>query len=232
MKKDIQLALSIGLKDEATFESYFPEENGQAFIDVKKLSIGHGEQFIFLYGSKGVGKTHLLQAACRNAEDHYIPAFYISLDNIDDLSTEIFDGLEQLDLICIDNIQNIAGNISWEEKLFHLFNKAKDNNCKLILASALPLNSLEIKLQDLKSRLTWGVTYKLKTLSDLAKVSALQLRASFRGFKLDEVTGKFLLNHCPRNMTELFNILEKLDLASLREQRKLTVPFIKEVLGV
>jgi DnaA family protein len=91
---------------------------------------------------------------------------------------------------------------------------------------------MAIKLPDLKSRLAWGVVYQLHALSDEQKLDALKLRAQGRGLDLDLPVGKFLLRRCPRNMAQLFETLELLDQASLAQQRRLTIPFVKEVLGV
>jgi hypothetical protein len=108
----------------------------------------------------------------------------------------------------------------------------EDNLEYFVLAVDAPPTSLKIILPDLKSRLSWGVVYQLNSLDDDQKLAALQLRAQIRGLDLEAAVGKFLLRRFTRNMAQLFMVLEQLDQASLAEQRRLTIPFVKEVLGV
>jgi arsenate reductase (glutaredoxin) len=93
-----------------------------------------------------------------------------------------------------------------------------------------PPRQLNLGLPDLASRLDWGQIYKLQPLSDEDKLQALQLRARLRGFELPEDVGRFLLKRLDREMRTLFMTLDQLDRASITAQRKLTIPFVKEIL--
>ena len=62
------------------------------------------------------------------------------------------------------------------------------------------------------------------------KVNALQLRAQQRGFELPDETARYLQRRLPRELSSLFAVLDELDTAALTEQRRLTVPFIRDVL--
>jgi len=84
----------------------------------------------------------------------------------------------------------------------------------------------------LASRLDWGQIYWLQPLNDDEKVLALQKRAGIRGFELPEDVGRFLIKRLDREMRTLFETLDQLDRASIRLQRKLTIPFVKETLGL
>ncbi len=75
-----------------------------------------------------------------------------------------------------------------------------------------------------------GRSHKLQPLSDEDKLQALQLRARLRGFELPEDVGRFLLKRLDREMRTLFMTLDQLDRASITAQRKLTIPFVKEIL--
>lgn len=77
-----------------------------------------------------------------------------------------------------------------------------------------------------------GQIYKLQPLSDEEKLLALQLRGKLRGFELPEDVGRFLLKRLDREMRTLFMTLDQLDRASITAQRKLTIPFVKEILGL
>jgi DnaA family protein len=91
---------------------------------------------------------------------------------------------------------------------------------------------LGITLPDLVSRLTWGLTEQVKPLDDEEKSAALQHRATQRGLLLTDEAVRFLLNRSSRDMTSLLETLDVLDKASIREQRKITIPFIKDVLSL
>lgn len=226
-----QLPLGFRLRDDATFASFLPADNQQVVHAVLNLLQGKGDNYLYIWGAEGSGRSHLLQAICHAAPEFQQTAVYISLDG-KQLNSDLFFGLEHVGLICIDDVEKIAGNTYWEEQLFHLFNKVRDHNNRLLITGDVPPNNLTIKLPDLKSRLCWGTVYQLHTLNDEQKLAALRLRAQSRGLDLDLAVGKFLLRRCPRNMTQLFKTLEQLDQASLAEQRRLTIPFVKNVLGV
>jgi DnaA family protein len=197
--------------------------------------VGEGmkENMIYLWGSTGCGLSHLLQACC-----HYLTAqghacLYLPLKQAADLSPKILDGLDQLSLIAIDDIDAIAGLQEWEEELFHFYNKILYlEKTKVIYSGHIAAKQLTITLPDLQSRLYNLLSLYVNSLEDHEKLAVLQIRAKARGLEVTKQVGLFLLNRCSRNMGSLFQILEKLDQASLIAQRKLTIPFVKSVLGI
>lgn len=227
-----QLPLGFRLRDDATFASFLPAQNKQVLQAVLDLMRGLGDTFLYIYGALGSGRSHLLQAICHAAPEYGHTAVYLPLEDTANSSADLFAGLEHTDLLCLDDVDAIAGKAALEEQLFHLFNRVRANNHRLIITGLVPPAALAIQLPDLKSRLSWGTAYQLQPLNDEQKIAALQLRAQGRGLVLDPTVGRFLLRRCPRDMGLLFNTLEQLDQASLAEQRRLTIPFIKEVLGV
>jgi DnaA family protein len=227
-----QLPLGFRLRDDATFASFLPGDNAQVLQAALNLVRGIGDNFIYIWAAIGAGRSHLLQAICHAAPEYNASAVYLTLEDPNSLLPDSFVGLENVNLVCLDDIEKISGNSYWEEQLFHLFNRIRTNNNRLIVTANVPPTSLEIKLPDLKSRLAWGTVYQMHLLNDEQKLAALQLRAHGRGLDLDSTVGKFLLRRCPRNMAELFSTLEQLDQASLAKQRRLTIPFVKEELGV
>ena len=146
------------------------------------------------------------------------------------LELDLLEDLEQLDFIVIDNIETMANHHTWQEALFHLFNRCKANKTRLLIAGNTIPQALNFTLPDLISRLNSGLLFQVQPLSDEAKLVALQTRAQIRGMELTDEVAKYLLNHYSRNLSDLFILLEKLDLLSLAKQRKLTIPFVKAVL--
>lgn len=227
-----QLTLGVGLKDEATFSNFFPGKNTQLVAVLKNLVRGEGERVIYFYGSGGQGCTHLLQACCHAAHQAKQSAVYVPLSHHSEFSPEIFEGLEALNLVCIDDVHLIAGKPAWEEALLHLYNRIHDAGGRLIMTGNVAPKALKIQLPDMLSRLTWAVVLQVQPLDDTEKLHAFIMRAERRGITLNEDVGKFILTHCPRHMSTLFAALDVLDKMSLAAQRKLTIPFVKEILQI
>ncbi len=226
----LQLPLAVTLQDGISFENYLTGLNLEAVQAVKKLSKMKGERFIYLWGGSGVGKTHLLQSVCRVVSEQSESCTYLTLKQADEFSPEIFDGLEALSLVCIDDVHLIAGKKEWEAALFHLYNRVRANNTLLIVSGDANPGHLLLALPDLSSRLAWGLIFQLHPLSDEDKFLALQLRSHRRGFNMPDEVGYFLLSRYSRDTAVLFSILDRLDHASLVAKRRMTIPFVKMVL--
>jgi DnaA family protein len=168
----MQLTLSLKLKDEATFANFYVGDNAALLECLRDPQI----PFFYLWGAKGVGKTHVLQASC-----HLARSMYLSLQERDILPLNIFDGFENLDLLCLDDIEAAMGDSAWEETLFHCYNRARDHQVKIIVASSMPAKLLACQLPDLQSRLLSGVSFEMKPLLDNDLLSALTMRAKNRG---------------------------------------------------
>lgn len=216
-----QLPLQIRLNDAATFSNFYAVGN-EALVSLLKQGT---EPYIYMWSADAAGKTHLLQSVCLAYESRSI---YLPLKESKQFSPELLDGLEQFDVICLDDIQSIAGQAEWEEALFNLYNRVRDNGGRLCVTATAAASVLAMNLPDLVSRLNWGPVFQLQPLDDKHKTNALQMRARFRGFDMSDEVASYLLNHYPRDMHNLFAILDKLDEATLQAQRKLTVPFIKK----
>ncbi len=221
-----QLPLGIGLKDAATFENFFPAKNGLVYETLR----AEQEQYVYIWGGTGTGKTHLLQAMCHAATSAGTYPLYLPLANLHELSPEILDGLERQDLIVLDDIHFISSEPEWETRLFHLYNRAREAGTRLVVSSSMPPTGLHLGLADLVSRLSWGPVFQLEALSDEEKCAALQFRAGRRGLELADDVADYLLKRCPRDTESLFNLLDRLDQASLSAQRRLTIPFIRTLL--
>ena len=89
----------------------------------------------------------------------------------------------------------------------------------------------DIQLADLRSRLATGLIYQLETLDDTAKQQVLIVQAQARGLELPEEVAQYLLRHQSRDMRELIQLLQQLDKASMIEKRRLTIPFVRQVLS-
>lgn len=230
--KPIQLPLGVRLRDDATFANYYPAANPLALGSVERLceaDAGWSDNLIYLWGSEGCGRSHLLQAACLRFEQRGEQAVYLPLADLVEYGPSLLDGLEHCALLCLDDVQAVAGDPAWEEALFHLFNRLRDAGRSLLLSADAAPRELGIRLADLQSRLSLALVFQLQPLNDEDKLRALQLRASRRGLQLPDDVARFILTRGSRSMADLFELLERLDQASLQAQRKLTIPFLKQV---
>lgn len=234
MKKVAQLTLMVQLPDDETFESYKSEANIGIVSQLKsyieqKQETPHG---FYLFGLTSTGKSHLLHASSTYAAKMGKSSVCLSCAELKKLPVEVLDGLEQIDLICLDDIHLIAGDTRWQQAIFDLYNRVLEQNNYLLISGDESAQQLGISLPDLVSRLTWGLTEQVKALDDEEKVAALQHRAIQRGLFISDEVVKFLLNRLSRDMGSLIHSLDVLDKASIQEQRKITIPFIKEVLSL
>ena len=225
-----QLPLGLALRDSARFASFFPGPNSEAVRCLQLAAAGEGETLVFLSAATGLGKTHLLQSACHEAARREQASAYLPLNELKTLSPDLFEGMEEMQLVCIDDVDAIAGLPDWETGLFHLFNRVRETGSRLLVAGGDRADKLGIELPDLVSRLGWGVTYMLKPLADDDVLQALSFRAAARGLELPVETAAFLMKRIPRDLPSVFDLLDRLDEASMIEQRRLTIPFVKAVL--
>lgn len=226
-----QLPLQLQPKESCTFSSYFPGANKVVVEMLQNLFTETGERQVFLWSAHNLGKSHLLQAACQLASSQQLTASYLPLDQMPGVTADILEGVEHLDLVAIDGLDTVLGNEDWELALFSLINLARSTTVRLLFAAEKNPSDLKLILPDLRSRLTWGPVFQLKALSDDEKRAALQSRATARGLELSDNVASYLLEHYPRDLFVLFENMDKLDKASLAQQRRLTIPFLKEVLG-
>ncbi len=222
-----QLALPLRLADHAVFESYLNTGN-EALVSVLAELAGGNGQGCWLWGPAATGKTHLLQAVCDRAGDQ---SAYVPLRMLAHAGPGILEGLASRDLICIDDLDSVAGDAAWENALFDLCNQILDADRILLVSAVMSPRECPIDLPDLQSRLVRLPTFRVRPLGDDERVSALQLRAKHRGLDLPDDTARFLLNRSRRDMASLYDVLDKLDLAALRAKRRLTIPFVKDVMG-
>ena len=226
-----QMNLEVKLDDQATFDNFYaPKGSSQQLA--KFLLQESGQQFVCLVGNSGSGLSHLLQASCQIGPfDRSGDAIYLPLDTLKEYQPQsVFEGLQAASMVCLDDLQAVADNDEWQVALFNFFNECKQSGTKLIFSSHLLLEDLGIRLPDLLSRLQSGLIHGLTDFGDDDLRRLLQFRSNLRGMYLSDEVAKFLLTRLSRETKTLIDALELLDNASLREQRRLTTPFVKQTL--
>jgi DnaA family protein len=229
-----QLALNVRLKDSASFANFYSARNAEAVDCVRRAlqALDNGkssERVIYLWGPSGSGRTHLLQATSHQAQAMDLPFSYVPLSEVKTLSPLLLDGLETGRLICIDDLHVVAGTRAWEESIFTLIERLTSHGGLLVASADAPAAQLAITLPDLVTRLMWGPVYPLQSLSDDEKLAALQLRASRLGLELPLDVARYVLARYPRDMGSLFAWLDLMDRKSLAAQRRITIPFLRDL---
>lgn len=228
-----QLTLDVRLQDSASFENFLATGNEEVIQTLQNLVSSNqdsdGFHLMHIWGASGCGKTHVLQATCHLAQTHHIRFAYFSVKDQSSLTPAVLDGLEELDMVCLDDIDVIAGQAEWESALFTLCERMKARRGLLIITTVATPSAMAFRLADLLSRLRAGLIYQMTSLDDAGKYAALRLRAANRGIEITDEVSEYLLRRYPRDMKILFALLERLDQASLQRKRRVTIPLIREM---
>jgi len=224
-----QIPLQLEPRRPDRFDEFVAGPNENAMAAVRQLLDEPGGS-LFLSGPEGSGKSHLLNALCHEARENGLAAFYIALKRLPEEAAASLDGLQVLDLVCVDDLDSVAGNPVWENALFACFNEVRAAHGRLLVSSRQPLASLEICLPDLASRLAWGVRQNLRLPDDDGKLQILEQRARTLRIELPADVQNYLLKHSKRDMSSLLLALERLKDAAFVGKRKITVPLAREIL--
>lgn len=212
------------------FETYHEGANGAALSALSQLVGETGHAPLWILGPAGVGKTHLLQAACAFAAQRGLTSAYLPLATSSDLVPGLLAGLEQLDLVTLDDVDAIAGQPAWEQALFTLYNELLEIGGRLACSAQSPPGGIAFALPDLASRMSACVVHRLQPLAERDQGLALRRRAVHRGLELPDDTLSYLTRRAPRDFAALCRLLDELDTEALAAQRRLTVPFVRQVL--
>ena len=222
-----QLALPLQLADHAVFASFLDNGNEALVATLVSVAEGRSGQGCWLWGAAATGKTHLLQAVCDRAGDRSI---YLPMDVLAAAGPGILEGLGDREIVCIDDIERVAGIDEWDLALFTLFNDLDAGSGQLVVSASMAPRECGFDLPDLASRMSRLPVFQLRSLDEGSLAAALQLRAGHRGLELPDETAAYLLKRSRRDMASLYDLLDKLDLEALRAQRRLTIPFVRDVL--
>ena len=225
-----QMPLGLRLPDRALFANFLPARNVEALAHARRVAAGEVAGLTWLCGPPGSGKTHLLQAVCSAASER-MRAGYVPLREFAVLGEGALEGLPQLQCLCLDDAAAVVGQVAWERALFALLRELEEAGGRLLIAAVPPPALLPWALADLGSRCAAGAVLQLKPLDEHEQQAALKLRARVRGVELPDETLQWLQRRFPRDMASLYELLDTLDAAALAAQRRLTIPFIRAVLG-
>lgn len=236
-----QLPLLLRWPAQQRFETFVPGANGAALALLLEAATSATAPWVFAAGPAGSGKTHLLIAACAAATQAGRSAQYLSLARLADrgeavrsasaASADAIRSFGGSDLLALDDIDAIAGDAAAEHALFDLYNRCKMDKSTLLFSATAAPAQIGIALPDLVSRLSACAQARLIPLDDAARRDWLRARAQVRGLILDDSVLDWLFAHHARDLSSLADLLERMDRAALAAQRRITVPFLRGLLG-
>jgi DnaA family protein len=224
-----QLPLPVRLRASSVFSSYYAGSNRDVVQCLQRQQFG-ASPLVYLYGAPGVGKTHLLQALCKQVSEQGQSVVYIPTSALLEFGEEFLTSNAHSTILCVDDVDALLVDMKWNRTLFQVYRDLEERQCKLIVSAQQPPASYRLPLADFSSRVMAGTVLRLQLLNDDEQLQALRLHATQRGLDLPEDVGLYLLRRLPRDMNTLCSFLDDLDIASLAAQRKLTVPFVKSII--
>lgn len=226
-----QLPLGLRFPAHQRFDAFHAgDHNVAAVASVAHAARDRRAPWVFVSGPEGSGKTHLLIAACQEAGS--ARAQYLPLAALGGQAEAALSALDDFDLVCFDDVQAIAAHRDIQVGLFDAFNRAKARGATLLFAARQPAARLPIELPDLSSRLSSCVQSTLRPLDEATRRQVLRERARARGVELDDAVLDFLFRRHSRDLGSLFELLDRLDRESLAQQRRVTVPFLRRIIGL
>ena len=216
-----QLLLELAPPPPPTLENFFPGRNAAALRALREALEG-GERFVFLWGVRGSGKTHLLRGFAEAAKAGRAAA-YIPASNADWASAGALEAAAVDDIARLDE--------SGQGALFDLCNRLRGSGGVLAASADAPPALLALRL-DLRSRLASGIVLQLHSLNDADKAAALRKHTAARGMAVAPDLIRHLLTHFDRDMGTQIAMLDALDKVSLERKRPITLPLLKDALRV
>lgn len=224
----VQLPLGVTLQAGRRFDNFVLGSNAQAAAGVEALLDSANPGRVYLQGPTGTGKSHLLHASCARVAAQGAQSAYVPLRERAGWSEELLSGLASMSLLCIDDLDAVAGDRCWERALFRLFNEAEAGGARLLFASRAPPASIE--LPDLASRLETALRLRLSAPDDALREQVLRSRAHELGFSLSDDVLHFILSRESRDLHALTGLLEALDRFALASKRRVSVALVRQFL--
>jgi len=229
MSNPRQLALQIQINERASLDNFFISKNNNKAIQILKniLERSNNGAQIFIDDSGSNGKSYLLQAICNDFSNSNNSTIYVPMQKAINLEPSILEGINELNLICLDDIDLISNQRDWELALFNLINECYEKDCFLLLSGSI--DKLEV-IPDLISRIKKMEILRLKAIDDDELLRATQSISKNLNIEISDKNMNYLINNSRRDIKTVFGTLSQLEKESLERKKSIGLNLIKEVI--
>ena len=224
-----QLPLALRWPAHQRLDSFVMGDNAAGLDILRRAAAGDDIEHVFLAGGAGSGKSHLLIGVCAEAIAKQRSAQYLDLSRVDGELANTIRRMGGSDVLAIDNVDVIVGIDEAEHALFDLYNRCRAEGSTLLFAASEPPGALGLGLPDLVSRLSACTQWQLRPLDESARRDIIRKLGARRGLELDEVVVDWLFTRKARDLGSLVALLDQIDRAALAAQRRVTVPFLRQL---
>ena len=236
--KSPQLSLPILARVQLTFANFVSGDENLPLVTslldlVAPHKLSNTASSVYFAGPEGSGKTHLLFAVLNSLsqDSGRADCQYLDCTKIRGRSGLMHD-FSPKKVTLLDNVDSLRGSRDDETALFGLVERIRQANSVFVATGSQTVDETSWNLADVASRLSAGLIFALKELDDDGTRDALRLRFQAAGLVVSDRVLDYILTHFSRDKHSLFGAIDDLDQSALREQRKITIPFLKEFLKV
>ncbi len=222
--------MPLSLDRQFSFDNFVSDRAELIVNSLQALVLGQGEIQVGLWGSPASGKTHLLNASADFARRQGISLQIYDGLQLRHCAAAGFEEFSHCDVLVIDNLDALAGDFAWETCFYQVINRCRDGEHRFVFSMTTKPDGLQARLDDFRSRLQWGLLLQLPQSGDVDIRRILRRRAELLGIDLSEEVVSYLMTHHARNLSEQIDILQRLDGLSLSQQRRVTIPLVKQAL--
>lgn len=238
-----QLILNFPAGPEYSFSNFIVSQGSEFAVSTAR-QICSGEQppfnTLYLYGDKGLGKTHLLMSIgnhlAQNQPDQqarYIQgADFVRNVHQGDAVNQMIAKLTEVDYLLLDDVDAVAGDRTSQEKLYHVYNCLTEKNRKIIFAGFKNPEHLADTESYLKSRFKWGMTAEIKPIDDTTTAKIIGKLGLDVGLNIPEKIVEYLLTRIPRDFLSIKTSVETINRESLLQKHKVTLGLVKSALNL
>ena len=228
-----QLNLDVKLDEAINLNNFILCPSTEIILKASKDFVSGSDttKTFFLWGKKGTGKNYLLHSINREFLEKKLHSAFVSFDNNLVVNPSVLEGLEELDVIFIESMEQFPSSKEWELALFNLINACLLKDCKIFISSQVTAKHMEINLVDLKSRLLAFPAFELPEINEDEKLKAMQEAASRKGWELEDNVLSYILTHTSRNLSDLMSLMNELDTFSLEKKKKVSIALVRELIS-
>jgi len=209
-----QLPLPLNLPARFSADNFFVSECNEEAYETILNKKNWQQHALYLHGQKGAGKSHIAYIWAQKEKASFIPYHNINPEAVG--KNSVIEDIE----FCTD-----------ETKLLHLFNHSRDIGAKLLITSSLLPSDLPFTLPDLTSRLRACQLAKINLPDDLLITNVMRKLFSDRQLLVDDEVINYLSTRVERTLESVKALVGKIDASALAQQKNITIPFVRKLLG-